>query len=429
MGPTRAKLETILARLQQRSADERVFSKIYAESARAEADAADQRIHDCTTLGALDGRIVSIKDLFDVAGEPTLAGSFIRRSAAPAETDAVILERLRQAGAVIIGKTHMTEFAFTAVGLNPHYGVPGNAVDPMRVPGGSSSGAGVSVGEGTSEIAIGSDTGGSVRIPAALNGVVGFKPTARRIPLHGAFPLSPTLDSIGPLARNVADCIAADAIMAGETAVVLSPLPLADIRMGVPRGRLLELLEPDVAEAFDDMLQRLQTSGVIIADIHIDDLLDELAKAAAIGSIAGIEGSHVHADWLFKGDANVDIRAKATLERRSHVSTGDYQALICRRNELVQAMDIRLQGGDFVALPTVPMTAPLISDVEASAAIYEHVEGLLLRNTQVANQFDLCSISLPMGRDHRGLPVGLMLFGRGGTDHHLLRAALAIDQL
>ncbi|RUZ67225.1 amidase family protein, partial [Mesorhizobium sp. M7A.F.Ca.US.007.01.1.1] len=227
MQSVRDHLETILARLAARAGEERVFTKLYAEAARAAADASDARSQAGVTLGPLDGTIVSIKDLFDVAGEPTTAGSLMLKTAAPPLRDAAIVSRLRQAGAVITGKTNMTEFAFTAIGDNQHFGTPGNAVDASRIPGGSSSGAGVSVGEGTSEISIGSDTGGSIRIPASLNGVVGFKPTARRVPLAGAFPLSATLDSIGPLARTVAQCAAADAVMAGEVPAALTPIALA----------------------------------------------------------------------------------------------------------------------------------------------------------------------------------------------------------
>ncbi len=216
MTSTRDRLEEILARLEADAGEGRVFTKLYPQAARAAADAADARARAGLSLGPLDGKVVSIKDLFDVAGEPTLAGSIIRRDAPPAAVDAVIVRRLRQAGAIIPGKTAMTEFAFSAVGTNPHYGTPPNAADPARIPGGSSSGAGVSAADGTCDIAIGSDTGGSIRIPAALNGVVGFKPTARRVPLTGCFPLSSSLDSVGPLARSVADCAATDAVRAAE---------------------------------------------------------------------------------------------------------------------------------------------------------------------------------------------------------------------
>jgi len=228
MTTIRDKLEPILERLDARAADERVFVRLYREAARAAADAADARRHAGVSLSPLDGTVVSIKDLFDVAGETTLAGSIALRDRPPAVRDATIVRRLRQAGAVILGKTNMVEFAYSGLGLNPHYGTPGNAADPLRIPGGSSSGAGVTVAEGTSEISIGSDTGGSVRIPAALNGVVGFKPTAHRVPLDGAFPLSPSLDSIGPLALSVQNCASTDAVMAGEEPWTVKPYPFRD---------------------------------------------------------------------------------------------------------------------------------------------------------------------------------------------------------
>ena len=255
MQSIRDRLEIILSHLANRVADERAYTKLYADAARAAADASDARKRAGVTLGTLDGTIVSIKDLFDVAGEATTAGSLMLRSAPPAVRDAAIVSRLRQAGAVIIGKTNMTEFAFTAIGDNQHYGTPGNAADASRIPGGSSSGAGVSVGEGTSEISIGSDTGGSIRIPASLNGVVGFKPTARRVPLTGAFPLSGTLDSIGPLARSVAQCAVADAVMAGEEPAALTPIGLSGLRVGIPRGVLFGDTESEVAAAFERQLQ------------------------------------------------------------------------------------------------------------------------------------------------------------------------------
>src|SRR5262249_37271498 len=216
MASSRDRLEAILSRLAARAGHESVFRKLHPEAARAAADAADARERAGVPLGPLEGAIRSIKDLFDAAGEPTTAGSQMLRTAAPAARDAVIVRRLRQAGAVVLGKTNMTEFAFTALGVNPHYGTPGNATDATRLPGGSSSGAGVSVGEGTSEISIGSDTGGSVRIPAALNGIVGFKPTPRRGATPGGFPLSYTLDSIGPPAPSVRQAAGQAAPIAGR---------------------------------------------------------------------------------------------------------------------------------------------------------------------------------------------------------------------
>jgi aspartyl-tRNA(Asn)/glutamyl-tRNA(Gln) amidotransferase subunit A len=427
MPSSRDRLEAILARLSMRAAEERVFTKLYPEAARAAADASDARRQAGVSLGPLDGKIVSIKDLFGIAGEPTLAGSTIRRDAPPAYRDAVVVRRLRQAGAVIIGKTAMTEFAFTAVGINPHFGTPGNAADPARIPGGSSSGAGVSAAEGTSEIAIGSDTGGSVRIPAALNGVVGFKPTAVRVPLDGVFPLSFTLDSVGPLARAVADCALADAIMASGEPVPPVPLPLAGLRIGVPKGRLLEGLEPAVASAFQRSLNLLEKAGARLIDHAIDDLVDAMIDATKDGTIAGIEAASVHADWLADPElaAQVDPRVAGPLSRRLSVSASAYIRLIKRRNELARAMDARLAPLDVLALPTVPIVAPEIASLENDRALQDRADGLLLRNPQVANQFDLTSISLPM--PGMSLPAGLMLFARHGHDQRLLAIAAAVE--
>ncbi|NNU62586.1 amidase [Ochrobactrum soli] len=424
----RDRLETILTRLEARRDHERVFSKVYAERARGEADAADARLGAGQALGPLDGRIVSIKDLFDVAGEPTLAGSVVRRTAAPAVQDATIVQRLREAGAVIVGKTHMTEFAFTPVGLNPHYGEPGNAVDPTRIPGGSSSGAAVSAAEGTSEIAIGSDTGGSVRIPAALNGIVGFKPTARRIPLDGAFPLAPSLDSIGPLTSTVADAILTDAVMAGETPILPDAVPLSSLRIAVPRGYLLDAMEPDVAAHFEASLAVLEKAGVTLVDIMLDDLIQRWREASTSGSIVGIEASRVHADtWLRDPDANVDLRVKRPLSVRLHVPDETYQAMVATRNQLIREMDERLNGFDAFATPATPIVAPTIASVSNDEDEYDRVEGLTLRDTQVGNQFDLCSITLPM--PDMKLPTGLMLTARGGTDKNLLAAALSVEKV
>ncbi|WOS62621.1 amidase [Sinorhizobium fredii] len=425
--PSCDRLEAVLARLAERRDDERVFMKLYAETARAEAAAADRRRQEGKSLGPLDGRIVSIKDLFDVAGEPTLAGSILRRTAPPASADATVVRRLRAAGAVIIGKTHMTEFAFTAVGLNPHYPVPGNAVDPMLVPGGSSSGAGVSVAEGTSEIAIGSDTGGSVRIPAALQGLVGFKPTARRVPLDGAFPLSPSLDSIGPLALSVADCAAADAIMAGETPEPLTPLPVGGLTLGIPKGILLKEFAPDIAKAFEASLQRLSRAGARLAEFEIDDLLARFAEATAIGSLASLEASRIHADWLVDDTAPVDPRVKSPLRRRLAVPDAALETLLQTRRALARAMDERLARFDLVLLPTTPIPAVRIAFVEQDKQQYRRVEDLLLRNTEVANQFDLTAITLPM--PGTALPAGLMLMGRNGADRALLRVAASVECL
>lgn len=428
MQSVRDQLEIILARLAARAGEERVFTKLYTEAARAAADASDARKQAGVKLGPLDGTIVSIKDLFDVAGEATTAGSLMRKIAAPALLDAAVVSRLRQAGAVIIGKTNMTEFAFTAIGDNQHFGTPGNAVDASRIPGGSSSGAGVSVGEATSEISIGSDTGGSVRIPASLNGVVGFKPTARRVPLTGAFPLSATLDSIGPLARTVAQCAVADAVMAGEIPTALEQIALTRLRIGIPRGILFEETEGEVTTAFDHCLGKIERAGTQVADLLIDDLLGEMRAATKRGSIAAMEGAEVHADWLATGaSVAVDPHVSGPLSRAAMLPTPVYIRAIRRRAALAAAMDERLASVDVLVLPTTPAMAPTIVSLTEDAELRERIEGLLLRNTQVANQFDLCAISLPM--PGTALPAGLMMVARHGYDRRLLRIAAEIESL
>ncbi|MEZ2332438.1 amidase [Mesorhizobium sp. RCC_202] len=428
MQSVRDRLEIILSRLANRAADEKVYTKRYAGAARAAADASDARRKAGVSLGPLDGTILSVKDLFDVAGEPTTAGSLILATAPAATRDAMIVARLRQAGAVIIGKTNMTEFAFTAIGDNPHYSTPGNAKDASLIPGGSSSGAGVAVGEGTSEISIGSDTGGSVRIPASLNGVVGFKPTARRVPLGGAYPLSATLDSIGPLACNVTDCAAADAVMAGEDPGPLQPLSLAGLRVGIARGIVFGETQAEVTAAFGACIGRIERAGARVVDLPIDDLIAEMRLATKRGTIASMEGAEVHADWLAAGaPVLVDPHVTGPLSRALAVPASAYIRTIRRRGELVLAMAQRLEAIDVVALPTVPMVAPTIAAMAADEALRDKTEGLLLRNTQVANQFDLCAISLPM--PDMALPAGLMLMGRHGEDRYLLRVAAEVEAL
>ena len=274
----RDRLEEALARIADPNGEgSRACLTIYTQAARAAADAADARARAGISLGPLDGAIVSVKDLFDVAGEPTRAGSKVLADAPPAATDAPVLRRLRAAGAVIAAKTNMTEFAFSGIGANPHYGTPGNPADRTRVPGGSSSGAVVAVADGMCEIAIGSDTGGSTRVPAALCGVVGYKPTKSRVPTEGAFPLSYTLDSIGPIARSVAACAAADAVMAGDDPWTLEPAPLQGLRLGIPQGLPLRALDQTVAAQFSDATKELGRTGVRLSDEPLP-LLDDGAR-------------------------------------------------------------------------------------------------------------------------------------------------------
>ncbi|HEV2558236.1 MAG TPA: amidase [Microvirga sp.] len=427
MTSARDRLDAILDRLAARREDERVFLKLYEEQARDAAAAAEARRRAGLSLGPLDGAAVSIKDLFDVAGETTTAGSLVLRDEPPAPADAPVVRRLRQAGAVIVGKTNMVEFAFSGLGLNPHYGTPGNARDPARIPGGSSSGAGVSVAEGTSAISIGSDTGGSVRIPAALNGIVGFKPSARRVPLEGAFPLSYSLDSVGPLAASVQACADADAVMAGEAPAPLEAFPVAGLRIAVPRGRLFEDTEPAVAAAFEAALSRLSAGGARVVERPVEDLLQGMADATARASIASVEAAAIHAPWLERKAALYDPRVRDRIALSGAVPAPAYILMMRRRAALIRAMDVAMAPFDAVALPSVAVTAPQIAPLLVDDALYTRMNLRVLRNTMVANQFDLTSLSLPL--PVAGLPVGLMLMARNGEDRRLLAIGAGIEAL
>jgi len=428
LGPivARDRLERVLARIGDPSGEgERTFLTVYPEAAREAADAADRRASDGTQLGPLDGVIVSIKDLFDVAGEPTRAGSTILADAAPATEDAPVVARLRAAGAVIVGKTNMSEFAFTGVGANPHYGTPGNPADRTRIPGGSSSGAAVAVADGMCEISIGTDTGGSTRIPAALCGTVGFKPTKHRVPAIGAYPLSPTLDSVGPIAHTVDDCAKSDAILAGDKPWSLEPAALAGLRLGIPRGPPLEDLDSTVAERFSAAVSRLGQADATVSDAVFPQF-DEMARVQSDATIATVEAWRIHRERLPTCGDDYDPRVRSRIEMGSVASDADYARMLEQRSELVAAMDARLAKFDALVLPTTPIVAPAMAEVSTRDG-FKAANRLLLRNTAIANFFDLCAISLPMPGE--GLPAGLMLFGRRGHDRQLFAVAAAVERL
>jgi aspartyl-tRNA(Asn)/glutamyl-tRNA(Gln) amidotransferase subunit A len=424
--PCRDRLEQALARIADPKGEgARVCLTVYGDTARAAADASDARAARGRSLGSLDGVIVSIKDLFDVAGEPTRAGSkILAEEAAPAASDALIVQRLRQAGTVIVAKTNMTEFAFSGIGANPHFGTPRNPRDRGRVPGGSSAGAPVAVADGMCDIAIGTDTGGSVRIPAALCGVVGFKPSRQRVPTEGAFPLSKTLDSIGPIARNVADCAKADAIMAGEEFTPLETIALAGVRFGLPEGLLLERLDDIVAPAFAAAVARLDAGGVRLSHEKLP-LLDDWVAVNERGGVIPPEACAVHRDRLRRRAADIDPNVRVRIERGCAVSEADLAEILRERRRLVAAMDARVNGLDALVIPTTAIVAPTIAEVD-DAKVFAVRNAAVLRNTSMVNFFDLCAISLPLSAS---LPVGLMLVARNGQDLRLLRIADAVMRL
>jgi aspartyl-tRNA(Asn)/glutamyl-tRNA(Gln) amidotransferase subunit A len=421
------KLETALTAIAA-AGDEgrRIFTRLYADQARAAARAADQRAAAGQSLGPLDGRIVSIKDLFDVAGEATTAGSALLQGAEPAAHDAVVVRRLRAAGAVIVGKTNMTEFAFSGVGINPHYGTPGNAKDILCIPGGSSSGAGVSVARGMAEIAIGSDTGGSVRIPSALNGLVGFKPTQARVTREGAFPLSFTLDTLGPLCRNVADAAAADGVLAGIPHVHLPQRAVRGLRVGVPRGLLFSQAHDEVLAAVESALAQLAGAGAHVSDETLDDLLGEPFRLQERGTLVAAEAAWIHRRWVDSQPGAYDPIVLGRIRRGQALDAATYVGIQQARAALLPALDARMAGLDALLLPTVPLLAPRIDAVQ-DEEVFLRTNALLLRNPSVFNFFDLPAMSLPLPRGG-GMAVGLMLVGRRGADRDLLALGAAIEQ-
>ena len=422
----RDRLERALDRIADPKGEgARTCLTVYANTARAAADAADARAGSGISLGPLDGAIVSIKDLFDVAGEVTRAGSkVLAEEGKPAVADAAVVRRIRAAGAIIVGKTNMSEFAFTAIGVNPHFGTPGNPADRSRVPGGSSSGAAVAVADGMCEIAIGSDTGGSVRMPAALCGIVGFKPSRQRVSAEGAFPLSYSYDSIGPLARSVGDCAKADAILAGEDFLPLLPAVLDGLRVGVVEGQPLANLDAAVGTAFAAAIDKFDCAGVRLTREKLS-LLDDMAAVDVKGGIIGAEACAVHRERIARRGSDIDANVRHRIERGCAISAADFVDMVRERGRLMGAMDEALEFFDVLAMPTIPIMAPTIAEV-ADQKAFAHANAIVRRNTVIGNFFDLCGITLPLSAP---LPIGLMLLARNGDDRKLLRIAAAIMEL
>lgn len=402
-----------------------VFTRLLPDSARAEADAADLRRKAGISLGPLDGRIISIKDLFDMAGQVTTAGSVILKDRPPASADAPTVAALRRAGAILIGRTNMSEFAFSGIGLNPHWGTPGNAMDPARVPGGSTSGGAVSVALGLADLTLGTDTGGSTRIPAAFNGIVGFKLTSSRVSKAGAFPLSYTLDSIGPLGPDVEGCAAMDAILAGIDPEPLPELPVAGLRLGIPRGLLFEETEPAVAEAFGKAVSRLSENGAQVSEMSIDDLVLAMRGVLAGAPIAACEAAEIHREWLEGRAADFDARVLARIRPGARISAPAYITAMRERERLQGEFNRRIAPFDALLLPTCALLAPSIAALDSDPELFARKNILALRNTSPANFFDCPALSLPLPVS--GLPVGLMLLGAPMQDRRLMALGAAIE--
>ena len=426
-GSHAALIEQVLAQAALPAAAS-VYTTLLPEMARAAAADADARRASGQPMRALEGLPVSVKDLYDIAGRTTMAGSVQRKGAPAATEDAVAVARLKAAGAAIIGLTNMSEFAFSGVGINPHFGTPSNPCDAAvaRIPGGSSSGAAVSVALGQAVAALGSDTGGSIRVPAALCGIVGFKNTQARTPLTGAFPLSFTLDTVCAMARGVGDCLIVDAVLAGAPLQVQAR-PLAGMRFALPQTLLLDTLEPAVARAFEHTLQRLSKAGALIVPLPLAELL-EIAQMNAPGGFSAVEAYATHRDAMRTQRGLLDPRVAQRIALGEGVSAADYITMQQRRRGWITRVTHKLQGFDALLCPTVPMTAPAIADLLSNDEAFFKTNGLLLRNPFAINFMDGCAFTLPC-QAPGDLPVGLMLSAPAGHDAALAGVALAVEAL
>lgn len=424
-------LDDCLARISDPGGEgSRAFLKVYEDRARAEAEAIDTRRAAGVALGPLAGIPMSVKDLFDVAGETTTAGTRILAENPPAADDAVIVSRLRAAGAVIVGKNNMTELAYSGIGINSHYDTPRNPWDRQtgRVPGGSSSGAGVSVADGMAVGAIGTDTAGSVRIPAGVNGVTGFKPTASRVDQGGCYPLSKHLDSIGPLAPTVDCCLAIDGVISGEGPHTVTERAVGTLTLAVPQTIVLNDLDDEVAHAFDRACHALSAAGAQIVEFEFPELTEAVEAQAAYGTFQAAEAWAAHKELGETRTDEFDPLVMARMKAGQDMTATDFIRLVEARAGIIGRGNRRTAGYDAAILPSVALVAPAIQPLLDDFDLYVKTNILMLRNTGLGNFLDRCGFSIPIHGEGEA-PVGLMVMGQTGGDHGLMGVARAVEQI
>jgi aspartyl-tRNA(Asn)/glutamyl-tRNA(Gln) amidotransferase subunit A len=425
-----ALLDTALGRAKDPAGEgARVFTALMESSARAEAAASDGLRKAGVPPRALEGLPISIKDLFDVRGAVTTAGSKVLAGEPPAEADAPVIARLRAAGAVLVGRTNMTEFAYSGLGINPHYGTPANAWDraSKRIPGGSSSGAAVSVTDGMAAVGLGTDTGGSVRIPSGLCGLAGFKPTQSRVPIAGAVPLSTSLDSIGPLAPTLECCARVHQVLAGEPVRPIPALPVRGLRLAVPREFVLDDLDAPTAAAFSAALARISEAGATVIDLSVPELL-ELPVVNAKGGFTAPESYALHERHIQRDPDAFDPRVISRMRRAGEQSAAEYYALVNARADIQARVAARTSAFDAVLMPTTPRIAPPIAELDGDDAAYGTVNLLMLRNCSVGNFLDRCAATFPVN-EPGSAPVGLMVMGETLADDRTLAVAQGLETL
>jgi aspartyl-tRNA(Asn)/glutamyl-tRNA(Gln) amidotransferase subunit A len=374
---------------------------------------------------------VAVKDLCDIEGEVTTAGSVVLSDRPPAVRDAPVVARLRGAGFIVLGRTNMTEFAYSGLGLNAHHDTPRSPWDRQvgHIPGGSSSGTAVAVADGMAAAGLGTDTGGSCRIPAAFCGIVGYKPTARRVPLEGIVPLAPSLDSVGPLARSVECCAILDDVFAGGDGHPGSgSRPPERIRLAAIEDYVLDGLDGEVAHGFERGISRLSAAGVQVVGVPFPELA-ELPSLYAKGGLAAAEAYHWHRRLLAERGDGYDQRIRVRIEPGGELSAADYLEIVEARRRMIAVAAERLAGFDAYVLPTVAVLPPAIASFDSGdPAHYSRANLACLRNTMVGNFLDACAISLPLSDDGEP-PVGLMLMAGPLADHQLFSLARTVESL
>lgn len=412
--------------------DQSVFITLTPLRAMAEAEASSTRIKAGRSLGVLDGIPIAWKDLFDLEGMVTTAGSKVLAREKPAETDAAIVANLAAAGMVAVGRTNMSEFAFSGLGINPHYGTPENphATDVPRIPGGSSSGAGVAVAAGLVPVAMGTDTGGSIRIPAAFNGIVGYKATRGRYSMQGVYPLAKSLDSLGPLVRTVQDAVWIDAAMRGVTASEVQRRSVADLSLVVPTTTVFDETEEGVVAAFEEAISRLTKAGVKVRRQAFPLFAELFALMAEHGPLVTAEAYALHHDRVLGPDAaNMDHRVVLRVKLGEKTSMAGYVDILNARERMIADMAKTIEPGEILVSPTLAHVAPPIAPLERDDDLFIRVNAKTLRNTLIGNFLDWCGVSIPCGTGNAGMPVGLLLSGLPRTDEQVLGAALALEDI
>ncbi|MFV8581517.1 amidase [Ralstonia pseudosolanacearum] len=417
--------EAALARAQShRAAGGAAYIDIDTRAALDMARAADAARAAGNVPSLLAGLPVSIKDLFDVAGQVTAAGSRALAHQSAATSDATAVARLRAAGAVLLGRTNMSEFAFSGLGLNPHYGTPRTPADGTRAAGGSTSGGAVTVAGGMAVAALGTDTGGSIRIPAAFCALTGFKPTARRVPMAGGVPLSTSLDSGGPLANSVDCCAIVDAVLSGQ-ALDTDAVPLAGLRLGLTRDYVAADLDDTVATAFARAVARLERAGAHIVRFEFPELL-QLPEINGGGGLPAAEAWAWHRPHLARAEAQYDRRVAARIRRGEQMSAAAYLDVMAARARMIAAARKRLGNLDAWLMPTVAVVPPEVAPLEADDARFFHTNARVLRNPSAINFLDGCALTLPIHAAGE-LPVGLSLCGLADDDARILRVGRAVE--